>query len=139
ALRLVAQELQRVVRASDVCGRLGGDEFGVAMPETDLHRAREVGRRLRSAIQAMNLGSKTTHSVEVSIGMGALKPGMDWQALSQVADKALYEDKRHRKEVKRWSASRSEDHTSELQSPYDLVCRLLLEKKNKHTKIHVPN
>src|SRR5438094_5531777 len=29
------------------------------------------------------------------------------------------------------SANRSEEHTSELQSPYDLVCRLLLEKKKK--------
>src|SRR5207248_10798854 len=29
---------------------------------------------------------------------------------------------------------RSEEHTSELQSPYDLVCRLLLEKKKKKTK-----
>src|SRR5437867_10088639 len=29
------------------------------------------------------------------------------------------------------SAPRSEEHTSELQSPYDLVCRLLLEKKKK--------
>src|SRR5438094_7606626 len=28
------------------------------------------------------------------------------------------------------STSRSEEHTSELQSPYDLVCRLLLEKNN---------
>src|SRR5690348_17989530 len=28
--------------------------------------------------------------------------------------------------------SRSEEHTSELQSPVHLVCRLLLEKKNKH-------
>src|SRR6266516_7407145 len=28
--------------------------------------------------------------------------------------------------------ARSEEHTSELQSPYDLVCRLLLEKKKKH-------
>src|SRR5437867_9316060 len=28
------------------------------------------------------------------------------------------------------STFRSEEHTSELQSPYDLVCRLLLEKKN---------
>src|SRR5207248_6755484 len=27
-------------------------------------------------------------------------------------------------------SARSEEHTSELQSPYDLVCRLLLEKKN---------
>src|SRR5207248_9298756 len=29
---------------------------------------------------------------------------------------------------------RSEEHTSELQSPYDLVCRLLLEKKKKNRK-----
>src|SRR5437867_10602316 len=41
---------------------------------------------------------------------------------------------------------RSEEHTSELQSPYDLVCRLLLEKKNKrqgttqtpHELYHLP-
>src|SRR5438552_11330449 len=32
--------------------------------------------------------------------------------------------------------SRSEEHTSELQSPDHLVCRLLLEKKKK-TKIHL--
>src|SRR5207248_8585096 len=36
-----------------------------------------------------------------------------------------------------WGSSantdRSEEHTSELQSPYDLVCRLLLEKKKKTT------
>src|SRR5207248_10454575 len=32
---------------------------------------------------------------------------------------------------------RSEEHTSELQSPYDLVCRLLLEKKKK-TQHHSP-
>src|SRR5207248_7196781 len=33
--------------------------------------------------------------------------------------------------------NRSEEHTSELQSPYDLVCRLLLEKKKKYIKRHV--
>src|SRR5207248_4187947 len=31
---------------------------------------------------------------------------------------------------------RSEEHTSELQSPYDLVCRLLLEKKKETLLIH---
>src|SRR5256885_7709623 len=31
------------------------------------------------------------------------------------------------------AAERSEEHTSELQSPCNLVCRLLLEKKKKHT------
>src|SRR5256885_11912824 len=32
-------------------------------------------------------------------------------------------------------AARSEEHTSELQSPCNLVCRLLLEKKKKQTKL----
>src|SRR5256885_12144957 len=32
---------------------------------------------------------------------------------------------------------RSEEHTSELQSPCNLVCRLLLEKKNRHTQLPV--
>src|SRR5438270_3703766 len=105
ALKLVAQELQRVIRASDLCGRLGGDEFGVSMPETDLHRAREVLRRLRNAIQSMNLSSRTTQTVEVSVGLASWKQGMDWQALCQVADQALYEDKRHRKEVRKWSVA----------------------------------
>src|SRR5690348_18019965 len=31
---------------------------------------------------------------------------------------------------------RSEEHTSELQSPVHLVCRLLLEKKKKSNKVH---
>src|SRR5437867_5318168 len=35
-----------------------------------------------------------------------------------------------------WNA-RSEEHTSELQSPYDLVCRLLLEKKKKKKYIKI--
>src|SRR5207248_8236842 len=34
--------------------------------------------------------------------------------------------------------NRSEEHTSELQSPYDIVCRLLLEKKN-HLSIVAPD
>src|SRR6478736_10086651 len=34
---------------------------------------------------------------------------------------------------------RSEEHTSELQSQSNLVCRLLLEKKNKHKKTNTDN
>src|SRR2546426_6562080 len=35
-------------------------------------------------------------------------------------------------------AERSEEHTSELQSPCNLVCRLLLEKKKKKTSLNHP-
>src|SRR5437867_9918455 len=40
-------------------------------------------------------------------------------------------DPRIRLRGDRTAIARSEEHTSELQSPYDLVCRLLLEKKKK--------
>src|SRR5256886_7518255 len=39
--------------------------------------------------------------------------------------------------LRRASMSRSEEHTSELQSQSNLVCRLLLEKKNNKTKYYV--
>src|SRR5207248_10369857 len=41
---------------------------------------------------------------------------------------------RHASPDVRDGRERSEEHTSELQSPYDLVCRLLLEKKKKKKK-----
>src|ERR1700682_4216500 len=104
ALRLVAQQLQRVVRASDVCARVGGDEFAVAMPETRIERAREVATRLRSAIEHVSLSSKSPEPVEVSVGAAEWRPGQDWQAVYQAADGDLYEDKRRRKTARRWAA-----------------------------------
>jgi diguanylate cyclase (GGDEF)-like protein len=102
ALRLVAQQLQRVVRASDVCARIGGDEFAVAMPETSIERAREVAMRLRIAIRQLGLSSKSPEQVGVSIGVAAWRPGQDWQGVYQVADADLYEDKGRHKAARRW-------------------------------------
>src|SRR5260370_26089920 len=58
ALRLVAQQLQRVVRVSDICARIGGDEFRVAMPETELERAREGGSRLQAAVWQAGMAAR---------------------------------------------------------------------------------
>lgn len=101
ALRLVAQQLLRVVRTSDLCARIGGDEFAVAMPETNLDRGRDVAARLRTAVREMSLGAKSPDMVEVSIGLSAWRPGQDWQGVSQAADVDLYEDKRRRKIARR--------------------------------------
>src|SRR5438874_7295365 len=46
---------------------------------------------------------------------------------------SLHPDLRGRRQS-RYRQRRSEEHTSELQSRRDLVCRLLLEKKKKHTE-----
>src|SRR5207248_5318981 len=57
-----------------------------------------------------------------------------WRALVGVEERlksegAVFQDLRRVVELD--PHDRSEEHTSELQSPYDLVCRLLLEKKKK--------
>src|SRR6195256_3697077 len=96
AIRVLAAELQRAVRATDTCGRLGGDEFGVAMPDADERHANEVGARVRASLEDLNRLAKTPVPVEFSIGVVAWRPGMDWQAMYQIADKALYVDKRRR-------------------------------------------
>src|SRR5439155_932070 len=83
ALRAVAQQLLRVVRASDLCARVGGDEFAVAMPETDIDRARDVATRLRRAVDHAALGMRAPEHVEVSVGIAAWAAGEDWEAVYQ--------------------------------------------------------
>src|SRR5256885_6769154 len=60
--------------------------------------------------------------VEVSV-----QPADAWSATGPAAERALALGQRF------VSTLRSEEHTSELQSPCNLVCRLLLEKKNTIT------
>src|SRR5437879_8534300 len=62
----------------------------------------------------------------------------NWRKRSSAASvanfkKPAWPDRASINPFSRWSAARSEEHTSELQSPMYLVCRLLLEKK-KHKK-----
>jgi diguanylate cyclase (GGDEF)-like protein len=101
AIRVLAAELQRAVRATDTCGRLGGDELGVAMPDADERDAREVGLRVREALDHLNRTAKLPIPVEFSIGIAAWRQGLDWQAMYQSADKALYVDKRRRHSAKK--------------------------------------
>src|SRR5437867_7891738 len=57
----------------------------------------------------------------------AHEPVVHVHARELLADRPMDQDRGH-------GRVRSEEHTSELQSPYDLVCRLLLEKKKKKNK-----
>jgi diguanylate cyclase (GGDEF)-like protein len=100
AIRVLAQELQRAVRATDTSGRLGGDEFGVAMPEADERDAREVAARVRESLDHLTV-EKLPVPVEFSIGITAWRPGMDWQAMYESADKNLYVDKRRRQAARK--------------------------------------
>ena len=96
-LRQVARRAQDSVRSVDLVARLGGEEFAVVMPETDVAVAVAVAERLRAAIAglpfALNQGGARL-PVTISIGVAtALAGGDDRDRLLRRADAALYEAK----------------------------------------------
>src|SRR2546426_3911730 len=64
---------------------------------------------------------------------GVVHYGTDPKELSQMAKNPITLNQSHPESTFR--VHRSEEHTSELQSPCNLVCRLLLEKKKKTNRI----
>jgi diguanylate cyclase (GGDEF)-like protein len=93
ALRLVANAIQSGTRGIDTGARIGGDEFAVILPETNLARGLEVAERLRASIRSLAI--EGTGHVTASVGVAELPacaPGGD--ELRAAADAALYEAKR---------------------------------------------
>ncbi|MBN8488888.1 MAG: diguanylate cyclase, partial [Burkholderiales bacterium] len=96
-LRQFSALMQGTLRASDSCGRLGGEEFVVLMPDTDLPQAVASIDRLRLALAARPLAwIDESMELTVSAGVARLEPGADADGarLLQAADEALYEAKR---------------------------------------------
>lgn len=102
-LQQVARRMQTDLRKSDILCRYGGEEFLLAMPDTDLDTARHVAERLcaRIADDAFQLGNSDTRlTVTASIGIsvhGAPKQPLTGEMLNQLleaSDKALRRAKR---------------------------------------------
>lgn len=89
----LAQRLRQGTRSADLIARIGGEEFLVALPETDLHRATEVCERLREQVEHTDWHAHQPGlSVTVSIGL-AMAPPHDMAQLFDQADRALYRAK----------------------------------------------
>jgi diguanylate cyclase (GGDEF)-like protein/PAS domain S-box-containing protein len=90
-LRAITERCRNMLRAHDVLGRYGGEEFVIVFPETNLEEAGVVAERLRAAVadEPIKIGNETL-GVTVSIGLGAYGPGDDLDKLLQRADAALY-------------------------------------------------
>src|SRR5699024_11575225 len=74
----------------------------------------EVGKGYKVAIETLNEGRIGIGAQMVGIAQGAFDAALAYTQEREQFDRPV---------------SRSEEHTSELQSRFDLVCRLLLEKK----------
>lgn len=91
-LRLVADAMRTSVRTADVVGRLGGDEFGVLMPETDASLADAAAKRLVASLRNVFKG---TPSVTASIGVvSCMATDASTDDLLRRADQAMYDAKK---------------------------------------------
>jgi two-component system cell cycle response regulator len=96
-LREFSRRVRRAIRGIDVACRLGGEEFVVAMPDTDAALALLVGERLRQKIAAepFAIGEGRSIQVTVSVGVCSLTSTSETaDDLVRRADEALYRAKR---------------------------------------------
>jgi len=93
-LRAVALRLRSRLRQEDVIGRFGGEEFLIALPETDARGALRAAEALRGVIADAGVDvDGRLHRVSISIGW-AMSTGEDVDGLIRRADDALYAAKR---------------------------------------------
>ncbi|MEO0826553.1 MAG: GGDEF domain-containing protein, partial [Cyanobacteria bacterium J06642_9] len=95
ALRAFATVLRNHTREVDVLSRLGGEEFGILMPETDLPEALHAAERLRQAVESVKVNFKTNQiSMTTSIGIATLhESDEELHTLLSRADQSLYQAK----------------------------------------------
>ncbi|HYM31720.1 MAG TPA: GGDEF domain-containing protein [Candidatus Cybelea sp.] len=97
ALLRVAQTLVDNTRESDVVARIGGDEFGVILVQTENDVARKKAETLATAIQSRPLvWQENPLPLEVAYGVYPLGGGEDAGEALAAADKAMYANKRAR-------------------------------------------
>jgi len=94
-IREVAVKISSVVRASDVPGRIGGEEFAIILPETASKEAMHLAERLRLSISGISLtvGDEqilTTASFGVAEGTDVTQR---IEKIIQRADTAMYDSK----------------------------------------------
>ena len=91
ALCVFAATAQHALRDHDIMGRLGGEEFALVLPGTDLEGALQAAERLRQAVAAAVLPtSGNQYSMTVSIGVVAIDPDEHINSALARADHALY-------------------------------------------------
>ena len=93
-LRSFASMIRNGLRPSDQPYRVGGEEFAVILPQTDIDSATTIADRLRQSVAAEAVIYKNQEiAVTVSIGIAQIAPEMTPPDVIEAADAALYRAK----------------------------------------------
>lgn len=94
-LKAMADCMRETLRTTDILGRLGGEEFGALLIQTELSEARKIAERLREILENLCLPTeKGGLCITVSIGLAECAVGEDsTEIIMNHADEALYQAK----------------------------------------------
>jgi len=94
-LRELAAILERMCRASDVVARIGGEEFVVILPDTELTAARSIAERICQTIgqQPLRINQQSI-PVTVSLGLASAHGDVNLESLCNQSDSAMHLAKR---------------------------------------------
>ena len=87
---------EQSVRASDIVGRVGGEEFGILLPNTSLKEAEDVLERVRLAVEKTKITTAQGQSLQITASFGVTNCFFEKNELDILfakADEALYRAK----------------------------------------------
>ena len=93
-LREVGKRFQEQSRQSDLFARIGGDEFVIILPQTDLIAAEIVSSSVHAAFISPISTSEGSHQISTSIGLSTSNKGKPLQEALIEADLLIYEEKK---------------------------------------------
>ena len=95
ALITIARSIKAILRAPDIVGRIGGEEFGVFLPGATPDQAEKVAERIRQSVSdAKFLPAGAAHHLSVSVGGAIFDRPLPFNELFRFADQQLYRAKR---------------------------------------------
>lgn len=94
-LKEMADIFKECVREIDYVFRLGGEEFGIILPETNESNGELLAERIREMISGIefNAGHEAVTNITISIGVAEYEEPLNIDELMECADKALYYSK----------------------------------------------
>ncbi len=103
AICQTAKYLQDCLRATDVIGRIGGDEFAAVAIVHDSEMGAEISKRIKARSMEFNDESEKPYYVEVSIGYAVFQyaESLELTQMLNEADLMLYENKKARRKYAR--------------------------------------
>lgn len=92
-LQALSAACSSTMRSQDVFARLGGEEFGILLPETGSEEAVQAAERIRKLVQEMEVTGEDGHTIRITASLGVASLREDDQGIDSVlqrTDRALY-------------------------------------------------